>query len=197
VTYTVTTDDEGVTTGLLIRAFSQSAPVIGSIVAPGGLVCAPASGAFFPIGTTTVTCNAVDLAGNASTATFDVEITDTQDPVIINPGTITGTVPDGSGPVNYPLPTATDNSGEVTVTCVPPPGAIFNVGTTKVTCTATDVAGNTATTVFDLVVTSPRLPATGGGGGMGGIPAAMLVLIAGLGFLAVSRIGKRRRANVA
>ncbi|MCO5165161.1 MAG: DUF6531 domain-containing protein [Planctomycetes bacterium] len=42
--------------------------------------CVPPSGSLFPPGTTTVTCTARDAAGNASQATFDVTVADTQPP---------------------------------------------------------------------------------------------------------------------
>jgi hypothetical protein len=194
VEFVVTTNDEGVETGLGVRAFSPAVPLVDSIVAPGGLVCTPTSGSFFPIGTTTVTCTAIDLAGNTATASFDVEVVDTQDPILVNPGTLTGTVAGASGSVDYTPPTATDNSGVVTVVCTPPPGAVFAVGTNVVTCTATDGSGNTTTVSFNLVVTSPTLPATGGS--LGGVPVGLLMLLVGVGFLTASRIGRRRRTAV-
>ena len=39
-----------------------------------GLVCSPASGARFPIGTTTVTCTATDAAGNPGVGHFAVNV---------------------------------------------------------------------------------------------------------------------------
>ena len=56
--------------------------------------------------------------------------------------------------VNYMTPTATDNNPGVTVSCNPPSGSSFSVGTTTVTCTATDAAGNTATCSFAVDVFS-------------------------------------------
>ena len=53
--------------------------------------------------------------------------------------------------VTYTLPMATDSAGNplaATVSCDPPPGATFPLGTTTVTCTATD-PGATPTTVSD------------------------------------------------
>ena len=48
--------------------------------------------------------------------------------------------------VNFPEPTATDNSGSVfLVTRTAAPGDFFNVGQTIVVYTFTDAAGNTAT----------------------------------------------------
>lgn len=55
--------------------------------------------------------------------------------------------------VNYALPVATSTSGSaVTVACTPPPGSVFSIGTTAVTCTATDSVGNTATGTFNVMV---------------------------------------------
>lgn len=38
-------------------------------------LCTPASGSFFPSGTTTVTCTATDATGNTSTCTYRVTVT--------------------------------------------------------------------------------------------------------------------------
>lgn len=47
----------------------------------GVATCAPASGNLFPLGDTTVTCNATDAAGNSATpTTFVVHVVDTTDP---------------------------------------------------------------------------------------------------------------------
>ncbi|MHA7283975.1 endo-1,4-beta-xylanase [Arthrobacter sp. TMS2-4] len=56
--------------------------------------------------------------------------------------------------VKYTLPSAIDTlDGAVPLDCDPAPGARFVIGTTTVTCTATDEAGNTRTSSFDVVVT--------------------------------------------
>lgn len=47
--------------------------------------CAPASGAMFPIGTTTVRCSATDAAGNTTAGTFPVIVND-----VTTPGEMTG-----------------------------------------------------------------------------------------------------------
>src|SRR5262249_49022947 len=55
--------------------------------------------------------------------------------------------------VNFVMPTATDiDDPEVEVLAVPPSGATFPVGTTTVTCTATDGAGNVTTASFEISV---------------------------------------------
>lgn len=59
--------------------------------------------------------------------------------------------------VDYKVPSAVDTvDGPVPVTCLPAPRTRFTVGTTTVTCTARDAAGNTRTTSFDVVVVSDR-----------------------------------------
>ena len=57
-----------------------------------------------------------------------------------------------SGMATFTTPTANDNCPGVTVACVPPSGSMFPVGTTTVTCTATDTAGNTAICSFQVRV---------------------------------------------
>ena len=59
-----------------------------------------------------------------------------------------------SAVVSFDLPIATDNAdSSVDVTCIPAPGSSFRVGTTQVTCTATDNSGNQATIKFNVIVT--------------------------------------------
>jgi hypothetical protein len=119
----------------------------------GTITCSPASGSFFPVGATTVTCTST--AG--PTCTFTVTVQDTQPPVITCPTNVTAVTapacPAPAGSVTtYPPPTASDNCPGVTVVCVPPSGTIFPVGTTTVTCTATDASGNTATCSFSVKI---------------------------------------------
>ena len=48
--------------------------------------------------------------------------------------------------------TAEDDVGQPTVVCTPPSGSLFPVGTTLVTCTATDASGNQSTCEFPVTV---------------------------------------------
>jgi len=58
--------------------------------------------------------------------------------------------------VTYTVEAGDTRDGAVTPVCDPPSGSQFPIGTTKVTCTATDAAGNTSNPVsFDVVVTPP------------------------------------------
>jgi len=55
--------------------------------------------------------------------------------------------------VTWTDPTATDNCDpSPTVVCSPPSGSTFGIGTTMVTCTATDACGNESSCSFDVTV---------------------------------------------
>ena len=61
------------------------------------------------------------------------------------------TGPDGAA-VSYSVSAVDDVDGPVAVTCVPPTGATFAIGTTAVACMASDTAGNLAGASFDVHV---------------------------------------------
>jgi lysophospholipase L1-like esterase len=65
-----------------------------------------------------------------------------------------------SEPVAFPLPTSTGGAAPVAVSCTPGSGSAFNLGTTQVTCTATDVAARRAACSFTVTVTPPPLSIT-------------------------------------
>ncbi len=126
--------------------------------------CTPASGSTFGLGTTTVTCTAQDAASNqAVPVSFGVGVYapappggDTTPPSIAPHAdvSVVATSTDSTYmEVAYDTPTATDNvDPTVAVSCTPLSGSNFPLGTTPVTCTAQDVAGNIATRVFNVMV---------------------------------------------
>jgi hypothetical protein len=119
-----------------------------------------------PIGTTPVTVTVFDQGGNTNTCTFNVTIQDS------NPPVITGCPPNifvQTGPgrttcdqvVTWTPPMAQDNCGVASFTSTHAPGSTFPVGTTTVTYTARDAAGNTTTCSFNVTVvdnTPPKAP---------------------------------------
>ena len=126
------------------------------------VVCTPASGALFPPGATTVTCSATDDAGNVATASFQVLVRDTTPPQLEQlPDLVVEQVGPTGSVVEYAAPTAMDVAdAAVEVACVPASASLFPAGATTVTCTATDAAGNVATTTFLVRVldrTAPQL----------------------------------------
>jgi alpha-tubulin suppressor-like RCC1 family protein len=63
-----------------------------------------------------------------------------------------------SAVVNYTAPLVSGGTGNVVVVCNPPSGFPFPVGTTTVTCTATDASGTTAACSFSVTITDPAPP---------------------------------------
>jgi len=127
------------------------------------------AGSFFPVGTTTITYTAKDPSGNTDTKTQAITVVDDTPPTIEAPATVhLGT---GAGATQCALlvsdatlgtPTANDNcSADVTRSGVPS-GNLFPVGTTTITWTAKDPAGNTATATQTVIVddTTPPTIAT-------------------------------------
>jgi HYR domain/K319L-like, PKD domain len=135
---------------------SYASPATTDVVdGPGAASCLPASGSVFPLGVTTVNCHAHDAAGNVATATsFTVTVRDTTAPSIASHADVNAIATgNSSAVVTYDKPGASDLvDGPVVVNCVPASGSTFNVGRTNVTCSATDAAGNTATSTFGVVV---------------------------------------------
>jgi hypothetical protein len=113
----------------------------------------PPSGSLFRIGTTPVHCVAWDRMGNTNDITFTVTVADTVAPQIFCPGnfTIVQTQPDGAT-LPFQVITLDQASTNLMVEYSMPPGATFPVGTTHVTCTATDASGNQNTCSFDVTV---------------------------------------------
>jgi hypothetical protein len=108
--------------------------------------CAPASGSIFPIGSTTVQC---------SNGTFKVNVVDTTAPVLSLPANITTQ----NTAVTYSASATDLVDGSVAVTCTPPSGSTFPVGTTAVNCSASDTRGNSAAGSFTVTVEEAPPPA--------------------------------------
>src|SRR5215204_151942 len=124
--------------------------------------CDWASGAVFPLGQTEVTCWAADAKGNeAAPVSFLVTIYDDVAPTISPASNIEVQAGEADGDVvTFGVPEAWDDvSGAVGVVCDPASGAFFPVGTTTVTCYASDAAGNDAAPIsFVVTVTAPPVP---------------------------------------
>jgi hypothetical protein len=122
--------------------------------------CSPTSGSTFPKGTTTVLCTVLDPAGNQASCAFTVRVDDTQPPVFTSCPANVYTAANASCPfpaskvISYVYPSATENCGGLAVTCNPPTGSTFPVGSTTVNCAATDGAGNNSTCSFQMRVFS-------------------------------------------
>jgi len=111
------------------------------------------AGNVFPVGATSVVYTATDFVGLMASATQTVTVNDTTPPVLSTPANVTVNATSPAGAVvTYPLPAATDNCPTVSAACTPPSGSTFAIGTSTVTCTATDAAGNGANKTFQVTV---------------------------------------------
>jgi HYR domain len=118
--------------------------------------CTPAAGTVLALGTTSVTCDVTDSGHLTASATFDVNVADTNAPTLtglpadqnLMTGDPTGTT------LTYVTPGATDIADAApTVSCSPASGSHLGPGTTTVTCSATDASDNSALDAFDVTVT--------------------------------------------
>lgn len=198
--------------GLAGAVVTWPAPTATGGTPPVTIVCSRPSGDFFPLGVTTVTCTATDaapsplsigaglpleIAALVAVDSFTVTVVDVEPPVIGDNPDLTRTTPTGSITVDFPLPPASDNSGIApTVACAVPSGSSFPLGIATVVCTATDAAGNQASSTFTITVVTGPAPTPGGqlpvtGGSLG------VLLSAAVGLVVVGVIlhGARRRTT--
>jgi hypothetical protein len=108
------------------------------------VACSPESGSFFPQGSTTVTCTATDDAGNSTQCSFEVTVVDTTPPLLVCDEVTVQCLGDEGTPVSYSVEVFDDCDPAPVVKCTPPPGSPFFFGTSRVTCTAIDAAGNSS-----------------------------------------------------
>jgi hypothetical protein len=130
---------------------------------PGQLLLTqdPLPGTLVGPGPVDVIINARDATGKTSQCSVSVNAVDTTPPQIICAGDITAECAGPAGAqVNLPAHTATDNCSGVAVQCDFNSGDLFPVGTTVVTCTATDSSGNISQCTHQVVVQDSSAPVT-------------------------------------
>ncbi|MFN8394951.1 MAG: HYR domain-containing protein [Bacteroidia bacterium] len=130
--------------GLCSKIVTFTAPT-GSDNCPGSVMSQTtgfASGAAYVVGTTTNTFRVTDAAGNTTSCSFTITITDAQAPTITCPANVSSSNDPGqcSKVVSFTNPVGTDNCpGPVTVqTTGLPSGSAFPIGTTTNTFRVTD-----------------------------------------------------------
>lgn len=109
----------------------------------------------YPIGSTPVNCTATLENADTVSKSITVTVQDTTPPSVTPPPPITASTSDPAGTVvTWPAVAATDIvDGSLSATCSPQPGSTFALGTTTVTCSATDSHGNTGSAGFTVTVT--------------------------------------------
>ncbi len=126
--------------------------------------CDPASATPFAVGSHTITCDASDTAGNvAESTTFTVTVHDSVAPTIIVPAPITAeaTSPQGA-PVLFEVSVTDVADPDVAVECSAHSGDVFPLGTTLVTCNASDDSGNASQESFSITVGDSTAPVISG-----------------------------------
>jgi hypothetical protein len=125
------------------------------------VACTPRPNTLFKIKKTPVTCVASDPHGNQASTGFNVTVIDTVAPVFSGVGDITVQATSASG-ANVPYTLTAYDQVDLgrPLSCSIASGSLFPVGTTSVTCTASDKSNNQASATFNVVVTAPPIAAT-------------------------------------
>jgi len=127
---------------------------------PGSIIaCDFSSPSTFPGGSRTVTCTAVDIAGNVAMCDFKVTVEDIEPPEPDFPDDIVVAGDSGQcgAAVSFEI-AATDNCSVAGVACIPVSGSFFPIGTDSVTCTAADEYGNVVIGGFTVTVIDTQPP---------------------------------------
>jgi PKD repeat protein len=139
------------------------------------------SGEEFPVGSTTVTYQAVDAAGNASTCSFTVTVVDSEYPSAVCQD-VTVTLAGGSASVSTSDVDggSSDNCGIVSMSLSQDAFSCEDIGVVPVTLTVTDAAGNSSTCSANVTVVgevpSCTIEAVPGPGPYNGGPATTIYL---------------------
>ncbi len=137
-------------------AVQFSASATDNVTASPTISYSKASGTVFPIGVTTVTVSATDVAKNVASGTFTVTVVDAADrvaPVLKVPANMTVSAGSASGAAVQFSASATDNvTASPTISYSKASGTVFPIGVTTVTVSATDVAKNVASGTFTVTV---------------------------------------------
>jgi hypothetical protein len=138
--------------------------ILGAASANGG-----ASGLFitrsitslqFPLGETIVTWTATDARGQTASATQLVVVRDTTAPSLTMPADISMLVEhdQSTGIATFPVAAVDAVDAAPAIACSPVSGSAFPLGTTTVSCTATDASANHTTATFTVTVTAKPQP---------------------------------------
>ena len=113
----------------------------------------------YPLGTNAVTLLVTDNHGASNACAAVVTVLDDTPPDLTCPTSITQTTDPGqcSAVVSFTV-SASDCGGILDLSCDTPSGTAFPVGTNFVTCTAVDLALNTNTCIFAVVVQDTEPP---------------------------------------
>jgi hypothetical protein len=133
----VVTAPADIVTGDPVVTFTATA--VDNIDGPVSVSCSPASGSTFASGVTTVVCTAIDSHANFGYGYFTVTVTGGA-PILTVPADI---FVEATGPTGAEVTFEVTAIDATSLSCSPSSGSTFPLGTTTVTCTATNAAGST------------------------------------------------------
>jgi hypothetical protein len=150
-----------VAVGSPVASDNCSAVTVSSVRSDGAAIDAP-----YPVGVTTITWSAKDVALNSASAIQTVTVEDREAPIfgggaqllsvqslsVQSSLTVNANTP--AGAVVTFDPSVWDNVGVVSRSCEPASGSVFSVGSHDVTCAASDAAGNVGYDTFSVLVVS-------------------------------------------
>ena len=140
--------------GGLANGAQTSFPLIANV--PSGIAD---NGPVILTNTATVAGPMPDSKGFNNSDPDDTKVVDSTPPSVTVPLDITkSNDPNLATAVVTYNASATDNTPGVTLACSPPSGTVFPLGTTTVTCTATDTSGNTDSKSFKVKVNDTQPP---------------------------------------
>jgi len=100
---------------------------------------------------------ATDCCSNSATCTQTVTVVDSIAPYLCCPNDITVYTCSNSIPVKWKVIVTDNATSGLQATCNPPSGSSFPIGTTMVSCTATDACGNVGSCSFNVTVAGNQL----------------------------------------
>jgi large repetitive protein len=152
-----TTAEASSPSGALVRFSIAATDRVDGRLAPACTGLSP--NASYPLGQTTISCTATDRRGNRGARSFVIEVVDTTGPRIASPGNLTAEAKSRRGAVVAFRVSARDVvSGVAPVTCSPSSGSLLPLGSSVVTCSASDARGNRSEQTFTVTVRDTSRP---------------------------------------
>lgn len=166
--FTITVDDKTppsiTTTETNAIATGPETPVVFEVSATDlvdlevEVICDPASGSGFLVGTTSVECSATDSRGNTAYKTFNVIVTHEGAPSITTTDYIVEATSPNGAEIDFSVSATDIVDGDVPVSCDSESPSTYPLGITIVTCTAENSAGHSTTTTFSIDVVDTTEP---------------------------------------
>jgi hypothetical protein len=142
------------------RRVTYRAPAADATGNPLTPTCGPPSGTVFDLGSTAVRCTVTDARGKRTDGDFVVVVhqgpsppaKDTKAPTLSVPDDLTRKTKSDGLNVTYLATASDDRDGPLAPSCRPASGDRFDLGRTRVACSATDAAGHTTRAGFTVTV---------------------------------------------